>query len=95
MKLINLRFQLSNPFDWDYFRNLGSIHGSITKHTHWELQHSFYGNSLLDIDFHISTKEDHAGVSLDIGLLGYGIHFQIYDSRHWNYETNKWESYNA
>lgn len=91
MKLVNLRFQLSNPFNWDYFKNLGSLHGSITRNKHWELEHTFYGNSLLDCEFTVSTKEDHAGLNIVFGLLGYGVHFQIYDSRHWNYETNKWE----
>jgi hypothetical protein len=33
-------------------------------------------------DFHISTKEDHAGISLTVGVLGYGVHFHIYDHRH-------------
>jgi len=94
MKLVNLRCQLSNPCDWDFFRNLGSVHGSITKHKHWELEHTFYGNSLLDIDFAISTKEDHAGLDIVLGLLGYGIHFTVYDHRHWNNETNNWETYN-
>jgi hypothetical protein len=82
MKLINLQFQLSNPFNWDYFKSLGSVHGQLTKHKFWELEHNFYGNSLLDLDFHIATKEDHAGISLTVGVLGYGVHFHIYDHRH-------------
>jgi hypothetical protein len=84
MKLIDLRFQLSNPFNWDYFKSLGSIHGKLTTHKFWELEHNFYGNSLLDIDFHIAVREDHSGVSLTLGLLGYGVHFHVYDHRHWD-----------
>jgi len=26
-------------------------------------------------------------------VLGYGIHFRIYDTRHWNPDTNQYEEY--
>jgi hypothetical protein len=90
LKLIDVRAQLSNPFNWDYFKSLGSLHGTITKHKHWEVEHNFYGNSLLDIDFNIAVREDHAGISITLGLLGYGVHLHIYDSRHWDYTNNIW-----
>jgi hypothetical protein len=28
-----------------------------------------------------------------LGVLGYGIAFRIYDTRHWDYETNTWVNY--
>lgn len=86
MKLVNLRFQLSNPFDWDYFKNLGSISGRLSKNKYWELEHTFYGNSIVDCDVSLTTREDHAGFEIELGLLGYGVHFHIYDNRHWTGE---------
>ena len=91
MKLVTLRTQISLPFD--YFKILGCISGRLTKNLAWELEHSYYSGSLLDIDIELSRDEDHAGFDLTVGLLGYGIHFRIYDIRHWNYETNTWENY--
>ena len=93
MKIFSLRTQISLPFD--HFKNLGSISGSIHKHTAWELEHTYYNGSLFDIDVSWSIREDHAGFELCLGLLGYGVHFHIYDTRHWNYTTNTWEEYKS
>jgi hypothetical protein len=92
MKLFNLRAQLILPFE--YFKNLGSISGKLGKYTAWELQHTYYSGCLFDIDTELSYHEDHAGFNFCIGLLGYGIDFRIYDTRHWNYNTEEWEEYN-
>jgi hypothetical protein len=89
MNIFNLRFELTNPFDrWDYFRNLGSISGQIFEHKFWELEHTYYSPLLLDIEAHWKHKQDHAGISIGFGLLGYGVSFRIYDSRHWDDEQN-------
>ena len=93
MKIFSLRTQISLPFD--HFKNLGSISGSINKHTAWELEHTYYTGSLFDIDVSWSIREDHAGFELCLGLLGYGVHFHIYDTRHWNYTANTWEEYKS
>lgn len=96
MKLFALRTQLSNPFDrWDYFKNLGCFYAKLGQHRAVELECTYYSPSLFDVDVSISIREDHAGVDFTIGLLGLGIHFRIYDRRHWNYETKNWEIYNV
>ncbi len=90
MKLINLRLGISNPWAKDRFKNLGCVYGKITKHLAWELEHTFYDGTIVEIDFSISRQEDHAGLNINLGMLTYGIHFQIYDTRHWDYENNHW-----
>jgi hypothetical protein len=37
-------------------------------------------------------RRDHAGLDFELALFGYGVHFMIYDERHWNWETNSWET---
>ena len=91
MKIFSLRTQIHLPFD--HFKNLGCISGRLSKHTAWELEHTYYSGSLLDIDTSLGIREDHAGFEITLGLFGYGVHFHIYDTRHWNCETNKWEVY--
>jgi hypothetical protein len=91
MKIFNLRTQLSLPFD--HFKNLGCISGRITKHTAWELEHTYYSGSLFDIDISWSIREDHAGFEICLGLFGYGVHFHIYDTRHWDEYHKQWETY--
>lgn len=88
MKIVDVRGQISYPFDWEYFKDLGSLHGRLGQHRSWELQHTFYSRSLLDFELCWSTREDHAGVTIGLGLLGYGINFSIYNNKHWDEETN-------
>lgn len=57
-----------------------------------------YSNELYELlVFNIDlnwTGVDHAGPFIYIDIFGLIFHFKIYDSRHWNYETNDWESHN-
>lgn len=95
MNILNIRIELTNPFDrWDFFKNLGCINGQLTKNKAWELEHTFYSPMLFDADINWSRCQDHAGLRIVLGICGYGISFQIYDTRHWNYDTNTWEVYN-
>ena len=42
MNILNIRIELTNPFDrWGYFRNLGCISSMVTKFKAWELEHSY------------------------------------------------------
>jgi hypothetical protein len=89
MNILNLRFELTNPFDrWDHFRNLGCLFGRISQHKAWELEHSYYSPMLIDADIRWRHRTDHAGVDITLGILGYGISFRIYDTRHWNDKQN-------
>ena len=91
MNIVNFHIAISNPWSKDRFKNLGSVSKQITKNKSWELQHTFYDGTIFDSTFKLTTKEDHAGLELVFGILTYGIHFRIYDNRHWNYENNKWQ----
>jgi hypothetical protein len=91
MRLVHLRFNLATP--WDWFKALGCLHGRLGQHRAWELEHNYYSGSLVDCEFSITTRTDHAGLELVLGLLGYGIGFRIYDTRHWDSDTNTWRTY--
>ena len=94
MNIINFRIELTNPFDrCDYFKNLGGKSGQVFGNKFWELEHSYYSPLLFDANVRWTHRTDHAGFEIGIGLLGYGIHFRIYDSRHWNYEKDTYSSY--
>lgn len=47
-------------------------------------------DELFRIEFEWSIRQDHAGVRIELGLLGYKGSFTFYDSRHWNYEEGRW-----
>lgn len=93
--MITFRLNIRAPWRREFFRNLGYVSGRITKNLAWELEHTYYSDSLLDADVDISRHCDHAGLEAGIGILGYGIACKIYDIRHWNTENNTWEEYNV
>ncbi len=93
MKLLHTRLELTNPWSKDRFKNLGCVSGRISKNLAWELEHTFYDGTIVDFDFSISRQEDHAGLECVLGVLTYGIHFRIYDIRHWDYGRGQWENY--
>ena len=94
MNILHCRIELKNPFDrWDYFRNLGCVSGLLFNHTAWELEHSYYSPMLFDTDVRWRHRTDHAGIDITLGILGYGISFRIYDTRHWDYEKSTYISY--
>jgi len=94
VNILNLRFELANPFDrWEYFRNLGCVSGRITRFMAWELEHTYYSPLLFDFAVRWKHKTDHAGFEFELGLLGYGVNFRIYDTRHWNSDTDTWEEH--
>ena len=91
--MINLRFELQNPWTRDRFKNLGCVYGRIFKNKAWELEHTFYDGVIVDCEFKITTRGDHAGLNIMLGILGYGVHFSIYDTRHCDYENSCWQKH--
>jgi len=39
-----------------------------------------------------NRKMDHAGFIFEITLFGLSSHFQIYDTRHWDFYENNWKN---
>jgi hypothetical protein len=85
--MINLDFSISNPFSnrWDtlFFRN-----GALPKHKAWEFN-GYRTHHIVSGEFRLTFKGDHAGLHLSFGLIGFDLEFAVYDTRHWNYEKNR------
>ena len=92
--MITLMLNLTNPFAKEKFDNLFCRSGMITAHKAWEFELIKYSRTFLKAEVRWTVKTDHAGPSIGIGLLGYEISIQIYDTRHWDGKTNAWEVYN-
>jgi hypothetical protein len=37
-----------------------------------------------------SFRQSHAGLDIELGLLGYCVRFNFYDNRHWNIAEGRW-----
>jgi len=89
--MINLRFSLTNP--WSRLFDAGWCWAKkITENKAVELQ-LYRCNTIIEGQFEFTTRQDHAGLRLEFGLLSYVLAFNLHDTRHWNYAAERWEIY--
>lgn len=89
--MITLTFSILNPFS-NRFANIFCKYKRLSKHKCAELE-LLRDSGIISFSFIITTKQDHSGFYIAFGLLSWNISFAIYDIRHWDYKTNKWEVY--
>jgi hypothetical protein len=87
--MIYLSFGLSNPWGRP-FDNLWNRSGLITNHKAWEVE-LLQTREVIGFEFSYTRRQSHAGLTVELALLGYSASFMIYDTRHWNPETGAWE----
>lgn len=90
--MISINFNLRNPWS-NSFRNLWCrAYDTPFKSKFIELE--FYRDStLVSFMFNWTIRQSHAGLDIDLGLLGYNVHFNFYDIRHWNTEAGRYYKY--
>lgn len=93
--MIHIYFRFDNPFS-------EQVKTLYCYDKHISLSYLKYQNLCIQIDkdntifcfkFEWTFRQDHAGPWLEFGLFGYNIMINVYDSRHWDYENDKWEEY--
>ena len=90
--MISFNFTLRNPWS-DRFDNLW-CHSYTTPFTNKFIELEVTRESVLvSFSFSWTVRQDHAGLDFEAGLFGYCVHFNFYDSRHWDYEKKVWETY--
>lgn len=89
--MLNFGFELINPFT-SRFKSLFYWNYLYAKHKVIEFQ-IMKTDTLVVLRFTWRVRSDHAGIELELGLLGYQLGFQQYDTRHWNDEANDWMNY--
>lgn len=88
--MINLKIGITNPWS-ERFDSLYCGSGPITNHKFWEFE-LLRTHEVLVLDISYTIKQDHAGLNVWLGLIGYSVNFHIYDNRHWDYDNNQWYS---
>ena len=87
--MISLNFNIRNPWR-NTFKNLWFCAFDTpfkNKHIELELTHDVM---LVSLMFNWTIRQSHAGLDLELGLFGYSVHFNFYDSRHWNAEAGRY-----
>ena len=92
--MINLNFNIRNPWS-QQFRNVWSrSFGTFFANKFIELE-IYRDSSILSFNFNWTIRQSHAGLDIEVGLLGYCFHFNFYDSRHWDYDKECYEKYDS
>ena len=88
--MILLQFNISNPLSdtWTILWNKSSF---LSKNKAIEFN-GYRTNHIINVDFNFNPKGDHAGARVMLGVLGFDIELHFYDTRHWNWETDTWET---
>ena len=87
--MLAIQFNIRNPW-CARFDNIKSWSGNTPlKNKFWELE-ILKTTDVFTVMVRWTHRQDHAGVSFELGVLGYSISFQFYDNRHWDYETGSW-----
>jgi hypothetical protein len=90
--VISFNFNLSNPWS-NRFKNLYStFFATPFKHKFIELE-VLEDTTILSFHFRWATRQSHAGLMIELGILGYSFLFNFYDNRHWNYNEGRWMRY--
>lgn len=90
--MIYLNLQLTNP--WSNFFKVGRVwSGKLFGNKFWEFQ-AMRTHDIAVAKLEVTTRQDHAGLSIELGLVSFNIAFTVYDNRHWDYIGEKWTHYN-
>ena len=87
--MIHISFGLSNPWGRP-FDNLWNRSGLITTHKAWEVE-ILQTRTMIGFELSFTQRQSHAGLTVELAVLGRSVCFTIYDTRHWNHKTGTWE----
>lgn len=87
--MIYVGFNITNPWS-NRFKNLWSrTYNTPFKNKYLELE-VIKDTSIVSGSFRLTTRQDHGGLYMDLGLLGYNVSFNFYDNRHWDSNLGVW-----
>ena len=89
--MIYINLSLKNPWS-DRFEPVWSWNTKLTKNKAVEIE-VYRSNTVIEFEAKLRHREDHAGLTVGLGLLSYTLRAQFYDTRHWNYEKKAWQVY--
>ena len=90
--MIYLNLNLRSPW-FDRFENVWNNSWPITENKTWEVE-ILKTENLFRFEFQFTVMQDHAGIQLELGLLGWEFHIGVHDNRHWDYSNKCWKVYN-
>jgi hypothetical protein len=91
--MISLNFIISNPWS-DLFKHVQAWNGQLSVNKAWEIE-IYRSNTIIEFESKFTVRQDHAGLTIGLGLFSYTLRAQFYDTRHWDYAEKKWLGLNV
>lgn len=76
--------------DWGKNHKYLGMYFDISEYKGCEINLYFNFRTGFNISGYYTTKQDHAGLRLEVDLFGLELEVDIYDGRHWNHKANRW-----
>jgi hypothetical protein len=93
--MIHINFAIRNPWSNGFFNNIW-LSPVIPPFKNKTIELQLYrDSSIVSLSFNWTIRQSHAGLDIELGLLGYCISFNFYDIRHWDDKNNCWEKVNG
>jgi hypothetical protein len=89
--MINFNFNVNNPWS-NRWNTLWAKSQFLSDNKAVEFN-GYRTNSLINVDFSLNFRTDHAGFRLMLGLFGYEAELHFYDTRHWDRDQSTWVNY--
>lgn len=94
MNILAFGFHIGIPFCPWRWKDFWYKRIPVTKNKTVEIQID-RTTTLIGVSLNWSIRSDHAGIRLELELLGIECLFSFEDNRHWDKETGTWEVYHA
>lgn len=87
--MIDIHLGLRNPYSERWHSLFSRTYALPIQHKHLEINLE-RNSDIIVLNLRITHRQSHAGIFLNLAILGYSVLFNMYDDRHWDYENNCW-----
>jgi len=87
--MIYINVNLRNPWSHKFNNLWADAYATCFKNKFIELE-VYQSSCILSFMLNWSFRQSHAGLDIELGLLGYCVRFNFYDNRHWNIAEGRW-----
>lgn len=89
--MISLSLVIRNPWSHRFDNLWNRVFATSFQHKFIEVEFT-RDSTWLVLQLGCTLAQSHAGVDLELGVLGYSAHVQFYDQRHWNPQLKEWQN---
>lgn len=87
--MISLNLYLRNPWSTEFQNLWCGVYTTPFSHKSLELELT-RDCTVVSVMLNWTVRQSHAGLDMELGLLGYCVRVNFYDRRHWDSKLDDW-----